>query len=403
MRLLFSVQRYGQEVAGGAELACRQFATRLAARGHEVEVVTSRATSYVDWSNTYPEGDEALDGVTVHRLGVSAPRSDQMFGPVHARVVYGRKPVPLFLQEEWMRRQGPFIPRLERWFDENTARFDAVIFFTYLYYTTWCGLRSVRGRAPTVLHPTAHSEPPFFLPLFDTTLRLPTAFGFLTEEEQALMDERVGRRPGQIFGIGIDLEASGKGDRFRATAGLDDRPYVLFLGRVDPGKGSEELFDYFTTYKRRVSGPLALVVLGDQVRPLPEHPDVIPVGFVSEQTKRDAIDGCVALIQPSYFESFSIVLAEAWAQRRPALVQGRCAVLEGQARRSGGGLPYAGYRMFETALEYITNDPQLRERFGEAGRSYVEGRYRWENILARYERYLEWLAKSWPRRRLGTR
>ena len=63
MRLLFVVQRYGHEVAGGAEQHCREFATRLAARGHHVEVATSCARNYQDWANWYPEGQSELDGV----------------------------------------------------------------------------------------------------------------------------------------------------------------------------------------------------------------------------------------------------------------------------------------------------------------------------------------------------
>ena len=39
MRILSVVQRYGDEVAGGAERHCRELATRLAARGHEVDVL----------------------------------------------------------------------------------------------------------------------------------------------------------------------------------------------------------------------------------------------------------------------------------------------------------------------------------------------------------------------------
>ena len=39
MRILFVVQRYGAQVPGGAELATREFATRLALRGHATEVL----------------------------------------------------------------------------------------------------------------------------------------------------------------------------------------------------------------------------------------------------------------------------------------------------------------------------------------------------------------------------
>ncbi|MEO7442028.1 MAG: hypothetical protein ABIW46_00680, partial [Acidimicrobiales bacterium] len=66
MKLLFVVQRYGKQVAGGAELCCRHYATRLAARGHDVEVLTTCALSYVDWANALPSGTEVIDGVTVH-------------------------------------------------------------------------------------------------------------------------------------------------------------------------------------------------------------------------------------------------------------------------------------------------------------------------------------------------
>ena len=39
MRLAFVVQRYGAEVAGGAEALCRSTARALAERGDEVEVL----------------------------------------------------------------------------------------------------------------------------------------------------------------------------------------------------------------------------------------------------------------------------------------------------------------------------------------------------------------------------
>ena len=113
MRLLFVVQRYGREVAGGAELHCREFATRLAARGHDVEVLTSCAVSYMDWANWYPAGSEELDGVTVHRLAVASPRSDRFFAPLNSRVVWGTKPVPLHLQEHWIRSSGVVSMRTE--------------------------------------------------------------------------------------------------------------------------------------------------------------------------------------------------------------------------------------------------------------------------------------------------
>jgi glycosyltransferase involved in cell wall biosynthesis len=388
VRLLFVVQRYGREVAGGAELHCREFATRLAQRGHDVEVLTSRARSYVDWADDYPAGTAELDGVTVHRLSVAHPRHDRSFGLLNARAVWGERPVPLHLQEHWIRSSGPLLPDLPPWLAERAGGFDAAVFFSYLYHPTWAGLPVASGLTATVLHPTAHEEPSLRLPLFQTTFRHAGALAFSSDEEKALVRRHFGLpRRSKVIGIGVDLDGADDVDEaaFREAHGLDGRPYLLCLGRIDAAKGSEELFDFFAAYKARNPGPLALAMAGDPARPLPSHPDVIVTGIVDEPMKRSALAGAVALVQPSYFESFSMVLTEAWAQRKAALVQGHCAVLEGQVRRSGGGIPYRGFAEFEAAVNRIVGDPGLAGRLGDAGRRYAEEHYRWETVLETYE------------------
>ena len=393
MRLLYVVQRYGADVPGGAEQHCRLFATRMAARGHAVEVVTTCARSYLDWANEYPPGTGELDGVALHRLPTARTRDLRIFGPLNGRVTWGRKPVALHLQEEWMRAQGPDQPGLVPWLDRWAARFDAVVFFTYLYATTRTGLPRVAGRVPTVLHPTAHQEPPLTLPLFDAVFRLPDAFAFSTEEERALVEGRFRvARPSEVVGIGFDLDAAGDGAAFRRAHGLGDAPYLVVVGRVDPAKGSDELFDFFVAYKERRPGPLRLVVVGEPVSAPPDHPDVVVTGYVDEAVRRGAVDGAVALVQPSYFESFSMVLAEAWAQGRGALVQGRCDVLDGQARRSAGAVPYRGYAEFEAAVDLVTSDAELASGLGRAGRRYVEENLSWDVVLGRYEALLDRVA-----------
>ncbi|MGH9005107.1 MAG: glycosyltransferase, partial [Acidimicrobiia bacterium] len=194
-----------------------------------------------------------------------------------------------------------------------------------------------------------------------------------------------------VIGVGVDLDGSppaGAEADFRRANGLGDRPYLVFVGRVEPGKGARELFEFFVAYKERNPGPLALAILGESVFPLPSHPDVVVTGFVDDATRSAALAGALALAQPSYFESFSMVLTEAWAARRPALVQGHCEVLAGQATRAGGGLPYRGFAEFEAAVDLLVADPALAGAMGAAGRRYVEERYAWPVVMDRYERFL---------------
>jgi glycosyltransferase involved in cell wall biosynthesis len=116
-----------------------------------------------------------------------------------------------------------------------------------------------------------------------------------------------------------------------------------------------------------------------------DHPDILYTGFVDDETRGDALAGALALVQPSFFESFSMVLTEAWAQGRPVVVQGRTDVLVGQVRRSGGGIWYSGFAEFEAVVDLLAASPGLADTLGRAGRRYVEQEYRWETLLERYE------------------
>ena len=54
MRVLYVVQRYGEEIAGGAEQHVRAFAERLVERDHRVTVLTTCALSYVELVERVP-------------------------------------------------------------------------------------------------------------------------------------------------------------------------------------------------------------------------------------------------------------------------------------------------------------------------------------------------------------
>jgi glycosyltransferase involved in cell wall biosynthesis len=389
MRLLYGVQRYGEGVAGGAETACRDFAEQMAARGHGVEVLTSCAVDYVTWADEFEPGISELNGVTVHRLRVREERAPRRFHPLSSRV-FGER-TPLAAQRDWTRIQGPDLPELEPWLDQHAGRFDVAAFYTYLYPVTAFGLPVAARSTATVLHPAAHDEPMLELPIFDDLFAAAGGLALHTPEELATIRRRFRfDRPAEVVGLGIDTDRSrGVADRFRAAYDIGDDPVLLFVGRVEPAKGTDELARYFAEYRRRHDGPLKLVMVGALVDEPRDHPDIICTGFVSEQSRRDAIAAATVFVMPSYFESFSISLCEAWLEEKPALVQGECAVLAGQVGRASGGIAYVRYAEFDACLERLLQDASLCRSLGRSGADYVRSNFRWGEVLGRYEQLID--------------
>jgi len=390
MRVAVVTPRYGAEIAGGAETAARLLATRLAQRpGFTVTALSTCALDASSWADHYPAGVSTIDGVEVHRFPVTGRRTADF--DARTQVILGRgRRVTDAEQRAWLEQQGPVAPALIDAIAHTDA--DVVAFHPYLYHPTVAGITRVAERA--VLHPATHDEPVLRLPMYEATFAAARGLAYWSEPERVLTEHRfpIAAKPAVVVGLGVDV---GPGDAAtaRTTAGLDDRPFLLCLGRVDDGKGAQLLAECFARYKDRRPGPLQLVFAGPVVNTPPAHPDIVVLGAVDDPTKWGLLRGAHALVSPSAFESFSIVLMEAWSVGTPALVNSRCPVTLDHVRRSGGGLAFGSYAELEVELDRLAgHGPDagaLRAALGRAGQAYVDGRYRWSDVIDRYATFVE--------------
>ncbi len=382
----FVVQRYGPSVTGGSEALARAVAERLSDR-FEITVFTTRAADYVSWKNELPAGEEKLGGVRVRRFPVEEERDLAAFNAFAE---------PLYVREhtqdeeiEFLRRQGPYVPSLVEALAAEAARFRAVVFFTYLYYPTYWGLRVAGERAALV--PTTHDEPPLRFSVYREVFARPRAFGFLTPAEERLVRVRfpLGTRPGLLVGTGIETTAVPDVAGFRRRHGLD-RPYALYAGRFDAGKGCSELLAFHQRYLRQHPGGAELVLIGRLAMPLgASGPGVRHLGFLAEEDKAAAMAGARALVCPSPYESLSIVLLEGFALGTPGLVNARSPVLQEHCLRSNAGLFYEDADEYAAALDLLESDSSLREALAGNARRYVDAGYRWPAVLDRWHALVE--------------
>jgi glycosyltransferase involved in cell wall biosynthesis len=138
---------------------------------------------------------------------------------------------------------------------------------------------------------------------------------------------------------------------------------------------------------------MKLVLVGKAIMPLPTHPDIIPAGFLSEEEKWAAISEAFAVVVPSPYESLSMSLLEAWACGKPALVNGRCAVLKAHCLRSNAGLYYENENEFFACFDFLMNHPEEARQMGLNGQAYVRANYGWEQVKAKYEQAVAWVFK----------
>jgi glycosyltransferase involved in cell wall biosynthesis len=160
------------------------------------------------------------------------------------------------------------------------------------------------------------------------------------------------------------------------------------VGRINEAKNVPELMTHFGRFRQENDNPVKLVLIGKTDISLPDHPDIVPLGFVSEQDKFDAICAAAVVVMPSLYESLSMLALEAWWMERPMLVNGRCEVLKQQCQRSNGGLYYFTYDEFAMTLKTLLETAELRHKLGQQGHLFVAQYYTWDIILDKYSAIL---------------
>ena len=395
MKIAVVVQRYGAEINGGAELHARYIAERLSKHA-EVEVATTCARDYITWKNELPAGEETIGGIKVHRFPVTHPRDPEDFAR-RSKTVFDQ---PHSIDDElgWLESEGPASPALVRHVARRAGAIDWFLFFSYRYYQAFHGARAVPSKA--VLVPTAERDAAIGVDIFSPVFRGARAVMYNSPEERALINAVSGNTdvPGTVVGVGSAIPPSPQGGRFRRKHNVR-RPFAIYVGRIDANKGCAEMFAHFQRYAALHPRGLDLVLIGHPVIPVPKHPRIHHLGFLPDQDKFDALAAADALIMPSFFESLSMVVLEAWALGKPVLVNGRCDVLKGQTLRSRGGLYYDSAEEFAEGLYMLEAAGPVGAALGRNGREYFRRNYEWPVVTRKYLDMFERLAKE-PARRM---
>lgn len=383
-KICFVVQRYGLEVNGGAELLCRLFAEKMLKFYPEIEVLTSRAIDYMSWKNEYKSDSEKINGVTVRRFGVVYERTDD-FHKINAEFMKGT--MASDREMEWIEKQGPFCPDLIEYLKIHQQEFRIIVFFTYLYYPTVVGIKSISQKS--IVMPFAHDEPFLKMKVFADVFKKPNGIVYSTSEEKELINSKYKNEnlKSCFGGSGVDLPQSIDAKRFKVKYNLQN--YIIYVGRIDEAKNCKQLFDYFLEYKKRNQSDLKLVLMGKPVMQIPESDDIVSLGFVSDEDKFDGIKGAISLVLPSKFESLSMVVLEAMAVRTPVMVYGECEVLKGHCKKSNGAFYYNDYFEFEGELNYLMENPEIVEKMKDNALAYVNENYSWDKITERFHNLIE--------------
>ena len=216
-------------------------------------------------------------------------------------------------------------------------------------------------------------------------------------------DEAVGRlgldaRRIRVIPCGVDprfFAATGEeAARVRARLGIE-RPYVLWVGTIEPRKNLDLALDAWAGLKASLREEFALVVAGPQGWAAPETmrrlragpAGVRYLGYVAEADLPGLTAGAAALFYPSLYEGFGLPVAQAMACGVAVVTSNGSSLPE----VAGEGAVYADPRSVgevRGALERVLLSEELRGKLGAAGRRRAEG-YRWEDVARQSLEFFE--------------
>jgi glycosyltransferase involved in cell wall biosynthesis len=378
LRILFAAPAWAPSRAfGGPVVAATELVRRLVARGHDVDVVT---TKIVDLHSrpSLRSSTAIVEGASVHYLAT----------PLRYRWMGITPTLPLALT----RLPRPDVVHVFGFRDPVTTGTAA-----------WCRMR----RIPYVFEPLGMFQPRLrkvaLKRALDATLYRGVARGAaaVVVASRRERDDVVacGIEPSKVHvrGNGFpEPEAAANGD-LRERFGIPpSAPLVLYVGRVAAGKGIEHLL----AAAREI--PEAHVVVAgpdDRHGVATDEPRVHRVPM-SDDPPRALYPQADVFVLPSEGESFGMVAAEAAAAGTPVIVTDRCGIAGFFEDGEALVVPYDRSAVVG-AIRRVLSDDQLRDRLARGGPAAAR-RMSWDHVTDVQEQIYRAVASRTAATKLST-
>ena len=384
---------------GGEQVYARRLSEGLAARGHQVTVLTLRGHEAADWSPPLlsglpnpPRVIRFTENGAFHRL-LKVGGARRLLGAVlpQDRVrMMGGGPLSARLFVELMRSKADIVAVLGWW--ASLLPFKVAMAKR---------LRNWRMVGIPMFHTEeAWSRDDVYAPLLHRCDAIIANTGY----EKQFVEERVSDRSRVLVGgAGIDPHAfaSRDGRRIRSRHGLRRGPVVGYVGRILPSKGVTALikamrvvWQWNSAVRLVLAGPRTSVGMpaDREVEQAlarlteAERTRVLLLGEFAEEDKASIFDSLDVFAMPSIGESFGIAYLEAWMCAKP-VIGANVGSTPSVIRHGVDGLLVNPQdpRHIGEAIVRLLKDPAECARLGQAGYTRTTSEFTWDKVIDRIE------------------
>jgi glycosyltransferase involved in cell wall biosynthesis len=399
MKILHVVQAYHPAI-GGSEWLIKNFSERLiAGYGDDVAVFTSNVYKPEAFWRTrgplMPPGIEEINEVVVRRFkvfnGLQLLRSLLARGSHRLKLPYN----------DWLRtiQTGPLIFDMTRAIAESGVDVVLATAFPFLHmYYALAGAR--RAGIPVVFLGSIHAADKwgYERKMMHRAIQQVDAYVALTGFERDFLVQR-GIRADKIavIGGGVDMAAftHADGAAIRRQYGWKDDPVIGVIARQSELKRLDIVLQTMPkVWAVHPDAHLLMAGARTSYSPTVDHvistlpperqAQVTVVNDFPEEEKPNLLAACDLIAHPSGYESFGLVLIEAWACGRP-VIGARVGAIASVIDEGQDGLlvEYLDPDSMAKAILRLLDDPALRTKLGEAGRRKVQENYTWEIVTGR--------------------
>jgi alpha-maltose-1-phosphate synthase len=325
--------------------------------------------------------------------------------------------------------------------DFNTTNIDADLVHCHTWYSHFGGILAKKNYGIHLVI-TVHSLEPlrpwkreqlgggydFSLWVEKTALEMADAIIAVSHETKDDIERLFDVDSSRVHVIhnGIDLQQYRKVDSIGALKhyGIDpNTPYLLFVGRITRQKGFQHLLRAIQFMNRGFQIVLCAAApdtpeMAEEMKTAVEAAKTQRLGviwineMVDQTATRELYSHAAVFVCPSIYEPFGIINLEAMACEtavvasavggiKEVVVEGETGFLVPLEASQGGSFepkdPEKFARDLAVRINQLMKDPQLREKFGKAGRKRVEENFSWTSIAQKTKALYETLVRRTQR------